>query len=41
MARSEMFAGRFLQDFAPIIRATLFQNVVEPRADFLVIALIT
>ena len=40
-ASGDVFAGRFLQNFAPIFRAAFFQNVVQPRTDFLVIGVIT
>ena len=40
-ARGDVFAGRFLQNFAPILRAAFFQNVIQPRADFLVVGVIT
>src|SRR5580765_3866672 len=40
-ASREIFARRLLQDFAPIFRASLFQNVFKPRADFLVPGVVT
>src|SRR5215813_2585756 len=40
-ASGDVFAGRFFQYFSPVFGAAFFQNVVQPRADFLVIGVIT
>ena len=40
-ASGDVFAGGFLQNFAPIFGAAFFQNVVEPRTHFLVIGIVT
>jgi len=40
-ARGDVFARRFFQNFAPVFRATFFENVIQPCADFLVVGIIT
>ena len=40
-ASGDVFAGRFLQNFAPILGAAFLQNVVKPRTYFLVVGVIT
>ncbi len=40
-AGGNIFAGRLLQDFAPIFGAAFLQNVVQPGPDLLVIGVVT
>ena len=40
-AGGDVLAGGLLQDLAPVFSSTFFKNVVQPRADFLVIGVIT
>jgi hypothetical protein len=40
-ASRDVLGGGFFQNFAPIFRPALLQNVVQPRADVLVIGIVT
>ncbi len=40
-ASKDVFADSFFQNFAPVFGAAFFQDVVQPRVDFLVVGVIT
>jgi hypothetical protein len=37
----DILPGRFLQNLPPVLRAALFQNIIQPRPDFLVVGIVT